>query len=168
MAGCVGIEMVPHQSLTPSASSDSAPEPATDERPAAMPTSAEDQQSPTAHDSNQPAETSDAAALPEAKQLQDRSHHSRATDTGARGSSDGAAQQTSHQQASDSPRDEQQHRHESDDEHAVLIADREAQCDHVSEQASAADQGTSKKASAAADRQRVWYKERDVQLTILG
>lgn len=48
-------------------------------------------------------------------------------------------------------------------EHAVLIADSEDA--HLK---AAAEQKHSKQEAAVADRQRVWYKERQVQLTILG
>ena len=61
------------------------------------------------------------------------------------------------------------HGHESDDEHAVLIAVSEGQpCDKDQRQMQASEAKMSKQQSAAAERQRVWYKERAVQLTILG
>ena len=48
-------------------------------------------------------------------------------------------------------------------QHAVVIADSEDA--HLK---MAAEQQQSKQEAAVADRQRVWYKERQVQLTILG
>ena len=58
---------------------------------------------------------------------------------------------------------------ESDDEHAVLIAACEDQSrDNDQGQIQAPEAKMSKQQSAAAERQRVWYKERAVQLTILG
>lgn len=59
-------------------------------------------------------------------------------------------------------------RDESDDEHAVLIAASEDQSSDVPEQTKVLEPTVSKKRSAAAERQRVWYKERAVQLTIFG
>lgn len=57
---------------------------------------------------------------------------------------------------------------ESDDEHAVLIAASEDHFHDVPEKKEVAYQRLSRKQRAAAERQRVWYKERAVQLTILG
>ena len=53
--------------------------------------------------------------------------------------------------------------HESDSEHAVLVADSEELQSH-----GPSEQKQSRQEAAAVDRQRVWYKERQVQLTILG
>ena len=53
--------------------------------------------------------------------------------------------------------------HASDDEAAVLIAH-----NAESSSSSSAENKQSKSEAAALDRQRVWYKERGVQLTILG
>lgn len=53
--------------------------------------------------------------------------------------------------------------HESDDEHAVLIAETEETATE-----GAVEKKQSRQEAIAADRQRVWYKERQVQLTILG
>ena len=59
--------------------------------------------------------------------------------------------------------------HEADDEHAVLLAVSHGQpCDKDQRHAQAPEAKMSKQQSAAAERQRVWYKERAVQLTILG
>ena len=59
--------------------------------------------------------------------------------------------------------------HDSDDEHAVLIAANEHQsCDDNQGPLQAPEANMSKQQSAAAERQRVWYKEQAVQLTILG
>ncbi len=53
--------------------------------------------------------------------------------------------------------------HESDSEHAVLVADNKELQSH-----GPSEQKQSRQEAAAVDRQRVWYKERQVQLTILG
>ena len=53
--------------------------------------------------------------------------------------------------------------HESDSEHAVLLADSKELQSH-----GPSEQKQSRQEAAAVDRQRVWYKERQVQLTILG
>ena len=53
--------------------------------------------------------------------------------------------------------------HESDSEHAVLMADSEEL-----QPQGPGEQKQSRREAAALDRQRVWYKERQVQLTIIG
>ncbi len=53
--------------------------------------------------------------------------------------------------------------HELDCEHAVLMADSEEL-----QPQGPGEQKQSRQEAAAIDRQRVWYKERQVQLTILG
>ncbi|DBA90651.1 TPA: hypothetical protein ACH3X1_003874 [Trebouxia sp. C0004] len=53
--------------------------------------------------------------------------------------------------------------HESGSEHAVLMADRQEL-----QPQGPGEQKQSRREAAALDRQRVWYKERQVQLTILG
>ncbi|DBA69909.1 TPA: hypothetical protein ACH3X2_012406 [Trebouxia sp. C0005] len=53
--------------------------------------------------------------------------------------------------------------HESDSEHAVLMADSEEL-----QPQGPGEQKQSRREAAAVDRQRVWYQERQVQLTILG
>ena len=79
-------------------------------------------------------------------------------------------QQQQHSKRASHSRDEQEDtgRDESDDEHAVLIAASEDHSGDVPEQLKDGKPTMSKKQSAAAERQRVWYKERAVQLTILG
>ncbi len=53
--------------------------------------------------------------------------------------------------------------HESDSDHALLMADSEELQPQGPSQ-----QKQSRREAAVVDRQRVWYKERQVQLTILG
>ena len=79
-------------------------------------------------------------------------------------------QQQQHSKRTSHSMDEQEDtgRDVSDDEHAVLIAASEDHSGDVPEQLKDDKPAMSKKQSAAAERQRVWYKERAVQLTILG
>ena len=91
--------------------------------------------------------------------------------TAAVGSKDTSQQGLELQQRPSCEADSRSSGHDSDDdEHAVLIASSEDQpCDTNPGQMQASNETQlTKKQSAAAERQRVWYKERAVQLTILG
>ncbi len=77
-----------------------------------------------------------------------------------------SGQQDDQQDAPDSgssQADQDAQMHETDSEHAVLMADSEELQPH-----SPGEQKQSRQEAAAVDRQPVWYKERQVQLTILG
>ena len=62
-----------------------------------------------------------------------------------------------------SPANQDAQMHESDNEHAVLMADSEEL-----QPQGPGEQKQRRREAAALDRQRVWYKETQVQLTILG
>lgn len=190
LAGTVGIELVP-QSLalmagnhTDSASATQQQAIGSDSRDAPPPP-AEQQQQQTRKGLQQtslvdglPSGGGEPAVHQQVGKAPHRSHSASTADaalkeaqaTATVGSEDtsqqGLQQQQQHQSCkADSPSG----RESDDDEHAVLIASSEDQpCDNNRGHMQASEPQLTKKQSAAAERQRVWYKERAVQLTILG
>lgn len=162
MAGTVGIELVP-QSLALLANACLEPQPA------------EDQQSRQERDEGP--HMSDAATPSVNQESQEMSYSSHPADLPVHYSPDGddhpttaiAHEQVQESSKHDSDRPHANHQeHEEDDEHAVLIAANEDDPQNEPQQGSALGQRKSRQQGAAADRQRIWYKERAVQLTILG
>ena len=192
LAGSVGIELVP-QTLSVMAGShtdsESATQQQTDTQTASAPPPAEkqQQQQPQPQEGFQqqllaempsheePAVHQQAGVAPHGSQLANNSGNSVLIEGQATAEEDSGLTSQQHKELpyqpheSDSPYGQHESRHESDDMHAVLIAASEDQsCDDHQGQMQAPEAKMSKQQSAAAERQRVWYKERAVQLTILG
>ena len=190
LAGTVGIELVP-QTLALTAGSYINSASATEQQAAGADTAqtpAEEEQQPrggSQEDASADSLAGEGSVLhQQSGETSHVSHGGRPVDIPGRASEQGQAspavesthtsqQHNEQQQQRDShgPYGQQDSAHDDDDddEHAVLIAASESQPrDGVFEQAKVPNSTMSKKPSAASERQRVWYKERAVQLTILG
>lgn len=193
LAGTVGIELVP-QSLALMAGKHSDSASATQQEaigsdPQAVPPppaekqQQQQQQTPEGLQQNflgddLPSDGVESGVHQQSRQALHSSHSASATGTaskqaqataavGAEDTSQQGLQLQQHQSyaAEDSPSG----RESDNDEHAVVIAASEHQpCDINQGQMQASEPQLTKKQSAAAERQRVWYKERAVQLTIFG
>ena len=163
MAGTVGIELAP-QSLALLANASSELQPAEDQQPQQV-----------CHDSANMSDAAMPSVGQQSLELSSISHHADLPlhnlpdgddDHPATANAEQVQQSSEHD--SDRPHADHDPEHESDDEHAVLIAASEDELHDESQQGPSPVQKKSRQQGSAADRQRIWYNERAVQLTILG
>lgn len=192
LAGTVGIELVPQtlalmaSSQTESSSATQQPAKDVNTQPASAPAGNQQQQQPRPQEGSQQHHLAEMLSDEEAdvyQQVGVASHGTRFADSSDPASEGQATavlvgyEHNSQQHkeppyqshGSGSPSGQHECGHESDDEHAVLIAaSQDRSCDNDEGQMQGHEAKMSKPQSAAAERHRLWYKERAVQLTILG